>query len=70
MRRQVGLGQVWWACQTGPMMDNLAFLAGEAAEPAKRHLPIPPWAFALLALAGFVVLLLITFAFRSTGTKH
>jgi hypothetical protein len=52
------------------MIQNLAFLAGEAAEPAKRHLPIPPWAFALLALAGFIVLLLITFAFRSTGTKH
>jgi hypothetical protein len=52
------------------MIENLAFLVSEAAEPAKRHLPIPPWAFALLALAAFVVLLVITFAFRSSGTKH
>jgi hypothetical protein len=52
------------------MIANMAFLVSEAAEPAKRHLPIPPWGFALLALLGFVVLLLITFAFRSTGTKH
>jgi hypothetical protein len=52
------------------MIENLAFLVSEAAEPAKRHLPIPPWGFALLALAAFVVLLIIAFAFRSTGTKH
>jgi hypothetical protein len=52
------------------MIHNMAYLVTEAAEPAKRHLPLPPWAFALLALAGFLVLLVITFAFRSSGTKH
>ena len=52
------------------MTQNLTFLVAAAEEPAKRHLPIPPWAFGLLALAAFVLLLLITFAFRSTGTKH
>ena len=52
------------------MMQNLALLVSAATEEPKRHLPIPPWAFGLLAVAAFVVLLLVTFAFRSTGTKH
>jgi hypothetical protein len=41
-----------------------------AAESGERHLPMPPVAFGILALVGFIVLLGITFAFRSSGTKH
>lgn len=44
-------------------------LAEEAAETANR-LPMSPVAFGLLAFGGLMVLLLITFAFRSVGTRH
>jgi hypothetical protein len=33
-------------------------------------LPIPPIAFALLAVAFFGFLLLVTFAFRSVANRH
>jgi hypothetical protein len=52
------------------MSQTLVLLATAADEPAKRHLPIPPWGFALIALACFLILLAVTFAFRSSGTKH
>jgi hypothetical protein len=51
------------------MTEKLALLVTAAAEP-KRHLPIPPWGFAVLALGAFLVLLVVTFAFRSSGAKH
>jgi hypothetical protein len=51
------------------MTEKLALLVTAAGEP-KRHLPIPPWGFAVLALCVFLVLLVVTFAFRSSGTKH
>jgi hypothetical protein len=51
------------------MTEKLALLVTAAEEP-KRHLPIPPWGFAVLALCVFVILLVVTFAFRSSGTKH
>jgi hypothetical protein len=41
-----------------------------AAESGERHLPMSPVAFGLLMFAGFIALLVITFAFRSSGTKH
>ena len=44
-------------------------LAEEAAETA-NHLPMSPVAFGLLAFGGLMVLLLVTFAFRSVGTRH
>jgi disulfide bond formation protein DsbB len=43
---------------------------GAAAEEAKRHLPMSAAAFALLALGTFLLLLAVTWAFRSSGTKH
>jgi hypothetical protein len=56
------------------MIQSLALHAAAApslaAEEAKRHLPIPEWGFALIALGVFAVLLAITWAFRSTGSKH
>jgi hypothetical protein len=56
------------------MIQHLALHAAavaqaETAEP-ERHLPIPPEAFGILALVAFLVLLAITWAFRSSGTKH
>lgn len=35
-----------------------------------NELPIPAEAFGLLAFAGLMALLFITFAFRSVGTRH
>ncbi|WP_198954497.1 hypothetical protein [Kineosporia sp. R_H_3] len=50
---------------------TLTTLATVAAEGEQlRELPIPPVAFGLLALAGFGLLLLVTFAFRSVSTRH
>jgi hypothetical protein len=40
-----------------------------AAEKASS-LPIPPVGFALLAVAFFAFLLLVTFAFRSVANRH
>ncbi len=51
------------------MTEKLALLVTAAQEP-KRHLPIPEWGFAVIALSCFLLLLVITFAFRSSGTKH
>ncbi len=42
---------------------------GAAAEPL-RPLPVPPVVFGLGALAGFLVLLGITWAFRNAGRRH
>ncbi len=58
------------SCQTVRMIQTLAFLAAEGSEPAKRHLPMPAIGFGILALVVFIVLLGITYAFRSSGTKH
>ena len=41
----------------------------ETAQP-ERHLPMPPEAYGVLALVAFLILLAITWAFRSSGTKH
>jgi hypothetical protein len=42
-----------------------------AAETAKvRELPMPPWAFAALAFAFFVVLLGVLWSFRNTAAKY
>jgi hypothetical protein len=56
------------------MIQSLALHAAAAptlaAEEAKRHLPIPAWGFGLIALGVFALLLAVTWAFRSSGTKH
>jgi hypothetical protein len=41
----------------------------EGAE-KERELPMPPWAIGLLAFMGFLVLLAITWSFRSVGQRH
>jgi predicted permease len=47
----------------------IASLVAESAEKTST-LPIPPVGFALLAIAFFAVLLLVTFAFRSVANRH
>ena len=47
----------------------VATLVTETAEKTSE-LPIPPAAFAILALAVFGLLLLVTFAFRSVANRH
>jgi len=44
-------------------------LLATATETA-RELPIPAWAFGLLAIAVFVSLFLVLWAFRSVANKH
>ena len=41
-----------------------------AAEEAAHPLPAPPWVFGVGALTTFMVLLGVTWAFRSVGNKH
>jgi hypothetical protein len=47
----------------------VATLVTEGTETAHK-LPIPPAGFAVLALAAFGLLLLVTFAFRSVSNRH
>lgn len=47
----------------------VASLVAETAEKGSS-LPIPPLGFALLAIAFFGFLLLVTFAFRSVAHRH
>jgi hypothetical protein len=51
-------------------MLKFALAAATHGVEEHRDLPMPPWAFGLVALAGFFVLFLFTWAFRSAGTKH
>lgn len=41
-----------------------------AAEAKVTELPIPAPAIGLLAFSGLMLLLFVTFAFRSVGTRH
>ena len=41
-----------------------------AAEAAARQLPFPTVVFGIGAFAGLVALLLVTYAFRNTGSRH
>ncbi|GIJ00511.1 hypothetical protein CLV28_1315 [Sediminihabitans luteus] len=47
-----------------------ALAAAQETEGIVNHLPIPPIAYGLLAFGGLVALLLVTYAFRSVGTRH
>jgi hypothetical protein len=50
----------------------IAFAFSAAAEGVEKHreLPMPPWAFATLALAVFFGLFAVTWSFRSVGNRH
>ncbi len=45
-------------------------LATEEATKVVTELPIPPIAYGLLAFGGLMVLLAVTYAFRSIWTRH
>lgn len=49
---------------------HAAALAVEKAAEAVHELPIPPVAYGLLGFSALVGLLLVTYAFRSVGTRH
>lgn len=48
----------------------MTLLLTAAAEEAHASSSIPPVAVGLLAFAGLMALLFVTFAFRSVGTRH
>ncbi|MDM7831657.1 hypothetical protein [Cellulomonas edaphi] len=50
-------------------MHVALIVAAEAAEQT-NDLPFPPIVFGLGAFGGLVAMLLITYAFRSVGTRH
>ncbi len=50
-------------------MITAIVLASEEAE-VVNELPISPEAIGLLAFAGLMGLLFVTYAFRSVGTRH
>lgn len=50
-------------------MSAALLVAEETAEVA-THLPIPPVGIGLGAFAVLMSLLLVTYAFRSVGTRH
>jgi hypothetical protein len=41
-----------------------------AEEAAAHELPMPPWAFGVVALGAFALLLLVTWSFRGTAQRH
>jgi hypothetical protein len=47
----------------------LALVAAAQTEET-RQLPMPPWAFGLIAIGTFAALLAVTYSFKSAGTKH
>ena len=47
-----------------------ALLAAEAAVDHASALPVSPEVFGITAFGGLVALLLVTYAFRSVGTRH
>jgi hypothetical protein len=51
-------------------MFHYALTAAAQGVEEQRELPIPPWAFGLLALGGFFVLFLFTWSFRSVASKQ
>lgn len=51
------------------MLAAAQLLAEESAE-AANHLPVPPEVVGLGAFGALLVLLAVTYAFRSVGTRH
>ncbi|KZM34451.1 MULTISPECIES: hypothetical protein [Oerskovia] len=51
------------------MLAAAAQVAQENAE-AVTHLPIPPIGFGIVGFGVLIGLLLVTYAFRSVGTRH
>jgi heme/copper-type cytochrome/quinol oxidase subunit 2 len=51
------------------MLKHALVAAAEGAE-QHRELPMPAWAFGLIALGIFFSLFLFTWSFRSVGNRH
>ncbi|MCL3860559.1 hypothetical protein [Actinotalea sp. K2] len=49
---------------------HAALLAAEESAEAVQHLPMVPEAYGLVAFGGLMVLLAVTYAFRSVGARH
>jgi hypothetical protein len=49
---------------------HAALLAVEAVAAHANELPVSPVVFGLTVFGGLVALLLVTYAFRSVGTRH
>lgn len=52
------------------MVPQVLVAAAEVAGEHHTELPMPPLAYGAIAMAGFVVLFLVTWAFRGVSTKH
>ena len=48
----------------------VAVLAAAEGELVERELPVPTWAFGVMAAGLFLLLLLITYSFRSVATTR
>lgn len=56
---------------TGRLLVMTSHAARVLAEEAATHeLPMPPWAFGVIALVAFALLLGVTWAFRGTAQRH
>ncbi len=51
-------------------MISAVVLAAEEGAETVTHLPIPAIAYGLIGFGALVALLLVTYAFRSVGTRH
>ena len=51
-------------------MLNSALIAAAQEAEQHRELPMPAWAFGLIALGAFFALFLFTWSFRSVGNRH
>ncbi|MGN8246092.1 hypothetical protein ACTHAM_003224 [Cellulomonas soli] len=51
-------------------MHAALIAAAEQAAETGSTLPFPPVVFGIGAFAGLVAMLLVTYAFRSVGTRH
>lgn len=61
--------EYWWQSQEGVDVSTI-IAAAEAGHEVVNELPIPPVAYGIIAFAGLMGLLFVTYAFRSLGTRH
>ena len=54
----------------GPAMTASVLVAAAEAVEEHRDLPMPAWAFGAIAIGVFFALFLVTWSFKSVGTKH
>lgn len=52
------------------MLHALVAQANQATEEVHGELPMPPIAFMIVALCLLAMMLIVTLAFKSVGTRH